>query len=72
LRSWIASIIDSSTVSPGKEVGDLEGARDAALHALVRAHRVMRSLAEEDLARAGSSTPVSRLMSVVLPAPLGR
>ena len=55
----------------GEQLIDLEGARDAEPHALMRPQR--RDVAPSSMMRpaVGRSTPVSRLIIVVLPAPFG-
>ena len=56
----------------GEQLVDLEGARDAELHALVRLEiGDVAGLRAGCCPAVGRSTPVSRLMIVVLPAPFG-
>ena len=55
----------------GEQLVDLERAREAEPHALVRLESVMSWPSSRMRPAVGASTPVSRLMSVVLPAPFG-
>ena len=71
LRSEIARPSDSAGRQIGKELIDLERAREAQPHARAGRKRRDSRPAVGPGPRSASSTPVSRLISVVLPAPLG-
>ena len=71
-RSWIASLDLPPHGDAGRQLRDLEGARQPAPDALPAARSCVTSApSSQTLPALGCSTPVTRLTSVVLPAPLG-
>jgi hypothetical protein len=70
-RSQIASTTDSSTVKPGNSVLIWNVRVMPALDARELRHCVIRSSSKKTSPALGGSAPVSKLMNVVLPAPLG-